>query len=537
MIKKSLIFMLAIVCLSAVASRAEEVKITTYYPSPYGVYKGLSSTSDTNLATDATAKVGIGTATPVSKLDIAGGNLNIPATTSSQVGVICQSGQSFINSYGAGNLFIGKNAGNFSMTGSGENIGIGVGTLSSNVSGFFNTAIGWGVLGNNTSGSSNTGIGWGTLSSNNTGFNNTATGMHALAANASGSNNTADGFYALSSNTGSDNTATGAQALYVNNTGSGNTATGAQALVSNTGGNYNTAFGGNALASVLFGGQNTAVGYNALHDNIGGSNIAVGAETLRANANGNNNIAVGNFALAFPTADSNNTAVGDGALSAMIGSDNAALGKSAGYLGMYTGATYSGATFIGAYAEAGGPGSLTNATAIGYKAAVSTSNSLVLGGVTGVNGGTSVKVGIGTTAPLYTLHVVGTAGLSTGTAWTFASDIRLKDVHGDYEYGLNEVLKLHTVRFNYKKGNPLNLPSDKPMTGFIAQEVQKVIPDAIHENKNGYLELNADPIHWAMVNAIQEQQKQIKDLKTGVEEQQKEIEELKKEITELNKKS
>ncbi len=68
MIKRSLILSFAIVCFSAVASRAEEVKITTYYPSPYGVYKGLSSTGDTNLATDATAKVGIGTTTPGKKL-------------------------------------------------------------------------------------------------------------------------------------------------------------------------------------------------------------------------------------------------------------------------------------------------------------------------------------------------------------------------------------------------------------------------------------------------------------------------------------
>jgi hypothetical protein len=114
------------------------------------------------------------------------------------------------------------------------------------------------------------------------------------------------------------------------------------------------------------------------------------------------------------------------------------------------------------------------------------------------------NIGIGTTIPAYTLHVVGDAGLSTGTAWTNASDIRLKDVHGDYEYGLNEVLKLHTVRFNYKKSNPLGLPNDKPMIGFIAQEVQEVIPEAVHKNKNGYLELNVDPIHWAVVNALKE---------------------------------
>jgi hypothetical protein len=113
-------------------------------------------------------------------------------------------------------------------------------------------------------------------------------------------------------------------------------------------------------------------------------------------------------------------------------------------------------------------------------------------------------VGIGTVAPSYRLHVVGTAGLSTGTAWTNASDARLKDIHGEYEYGLNEILKLHTVRYSYKKDNPLQLPSDFQKTGFIAQEVQKVIPDAVSKRKDGYLELNVDPIHWAVVNAVKE---------------------------------
>ncbi|MGZ3790532.1 MAG: tail fiber domain-containing protein, partial [Bacteriovorax sp.] len=114
------------------------------------------------------------------------------------------------------------------------------------------------------------------------------------------------------------------------------------------------------------------------------------------------------------------------------------------------------------------------------------------------------KVGIGTAAPAYNLHVVGTAGLSSGTAWTNASDIRLKDIHGDYEYGLDEILKLHTVRYSYKKDNPLGLPSDFSKTGFIAQEVQKVIPDAVKKREDGYLELNVDPIHWAVVNSIKD---------------------------------
>ena len=141
---------------------------------------------------------------------------------------------------------------------------------------------------------------------------------------------------------------------------------------------------------------------------------------------------------------------------------------------------------------------------------------------------TAGKVGIGTTNPSYTLHVVGTAGLSSGTSWTNASDIRLKDIKGDYEYGLNEVLKLHTVRYNYKKDNPLGLPADISKTGFIAQEVKAVIPDAVKERPDGFLELNVDPIHWAVVNAIQDlYKKYILSLQDENKRQAKEIETLK----------
>ncbi|HXH76854.1 MAG TPA: tail fiber domain-containing protein, partial [Bacteriovoracaceae bacterium] len=114
------------------------------------------------------------------------------------------------------------------------------------------------------------------------------------------------------------------------------------------------------------------------------------------------------------------------------------------------------------------------------------------------------RVGFPTASATHKILVTGTAGLSTGTAWTNTSDIRLKDVHGNYEYGLEEILKLNTVRFNYKKDNAMDLPSDVPMIGFVAQEVKKVIPDAVTENGSGYLELNVDPIHWAVVNAIKE---------------------------------
>ena len=67
-----------------------------------------------------------------------------------------------------------------------------------------------------------------------------------------------------------------------------------------------------------------------------------------------------------------------------------------------------------------------------------------------------------------------------------------------------EVKKLHTIRFRYKKDNPLKLPYEQEHTGFIAQEVKELIPDAVITRADGYLELNVDPIHWATVNAVKE---------------------------------
>ncbi|MBF0286859.1 MAG: tail fiber domain-containing protein [SAR324 cluster bacterium] len=114
------------------------------------------------------------------------------------------------------------------------------------------------------------------------------------------------------------------------------------------------------------------------------------------------------------------------------------------------------------------------------------------------------NIGIGTTSPSYKIHVVGTAGLSTGTAWTNASDRRLKDVTGQYKRGLKEIIKLQPITFNYKKNNPRGLPNDYELTGFVAQEVQKVFPEAVSEGEDGYLDFNIHSINIAMVNAIKE---------------------------------
>lgn len=104
-----------------------------------------------------------------------------------------------------------------------------------------------------------------------------------------------------------------------------------------------------------------------------------------------------------------------------------------------------------------------------------------------------------------TMDVFGAARKNVGgTSWGTFSDERLKKDVVKYEHGLAQIAALRTVRFRYRDDNEIGLTSDAENIGFIAQEVQEVIPEAVSTDQNGYLNLNVDPIHWASVNAIQE---------------------------------
>jgi len=120
-----------------------------------------------------------------------------------------------------------------------------------------------------------------------------------------------------------------------------------------------------------------------------------------------------------------------------------------------------------------------------------------------------VNVGIGTTAPDSLLSVNGTADKPGGGSWATFSDGRLKTVDGTFGGGLDQVMQLHPIRYRYKPDNAMGIRDADEHIGVVAQEVQKIIPDAVAENSKGYLLVNNDPIIWSMVNAIKEQQREI----------------------------
>ncbi|MCR9203511.1 MAG: tail fiber domain-containing protein, partial [Halobacteriovoraceae bacterium] len=114
------------------------------------------------------------------------------------------------------------------------------------------------------------------------------------------------------------------------------------------------------------------------------------------------------------------------------------------------------------------------------------------------------NVGIGTTAPDQKLSVNGNASKTGGTAWAVFSDARLKTVTGKYVRSLEALREIEPVFFHYNKDNPLGISDTDEQVGFVAQEVQKVIPEAVEEMESGYLQLQSDAIFWTMLNSIKE---------------------------------
>lgn len=130
------------------------------------------------------------------------------------------------------------------------------------------------------------------------------------------------------------------------------------------------------------------------------------------------------------------------------------------------------------------------------------------------------NVGIGTAAPTALLSVNGTANKPGGGSWDVFSDERLKNIKGNFNSGLKAVLQLQPLRYEYTKNNALKINSPGEHIGFGAQEVQKIIPEAVSTTSQGYLTINNDPILWTMLNAIKEQQKEIEQLRGQVRQLQ-----------------
>jgi trimeric autotransporter adhesin len=174
----------------------------------------------------------------------------------------------------------------------------------------------------------------------NTGTNNVFVGTLAGFTNTTGSNNIHFGSNAGRFSTGSANTFIGGFAGYAT-TGTDNLFMGSAAGFNNTSGSNNICIGSNA-GRLSNGISNTFVGYLAGFNTTGNNNLFMGDASGVDNVAGNGNVFLGPSAGRYHVAGDNNTYIGNNARGTV-------------------------------------PGLITNASAVGANALVTTSNTVVLG--------------------------------------------------------------------------------------------------------------------------------------------------------------
>ena len=366
--------------------------------------------------------------------------------------------------------------------------------------------------------------------STTTGLINTFLGGYAGYSNTTASNNTAVGYQAAYSNTtGSPVDAFGYQSLYKNTTGAGNLGVGSATLQNNTTGSYNV-----------------AVGYLALFNNtVNNDNSALGVEALTANTTGTANTGIGRAALKSNTTASNNTAVGyQAGYTNTTATGQVFIGYQAGYtsngnynvcIGPYSGyslTTGTANTFVG-----------TQFSGAGYYVTTGSYNS-ILGSYNGNQGGLDIRTAsnyivlsdgdgnprgwfdnsgvwnIGPASAAVTFNPSSgylvitnngaqsiniTAGANgvylshNGTSWNAISDERFKENLVPISDAITKVNSLRAVT-----GNLISDEDKKSRAFLIAQDVQKVLPEAVDETNPNQLGLAYTDVIPLLVAAITE---------------------------------
>lgn len=127
----------------------------------------------------------------------------------------------------------------------------------------------------------------------------------------------------------------------------------------------------------------------------------------------------------------------------------------------------------------------------------------------------SGNVGIGTADPgSYKLYVAGNA-YTTGS-WS-GSDVRLKKNMKSLEGALSLVRHLQAVKYDWRTDEfkEKNLDAGRQI-GLIAQDVEKIIPELVKTDNDGYKAISYEKLTAVLVEAVKEQGKRIDDLESQI---------------------
>tara|TARA_R110002073_G_scaffold279026_1_gene442922 strand:- start:175337 stop:177406 length:2070 start_codon:yes stop_codon:yes gene_type:complete len=426
--------------------------------------------------------------------------------------------------------------------------------------------IGWRLIGRDSTFYGNIGVGAVDLSASFTKHwppvGATGTGSTAI-----GNSATASGISSIAMGSSATASGTFSTAIGYNTKASGESSVAMNAS-SQASGNFSTAFGDGTKAS---GNNSTAMG------------ILTEASGITSTAMGSKTIAHGDYSTSMginSTANDYSTAIGNKAQAAKyataLGNETKAMGDYSTAIGNQTKASKY-ATAMGNLTKASGE----NSTAMGYKTYASGDystainientasglNSFATGHNTKANGENSVTMGESTTAIHNNSLVIGKfndiyenknilfqVGNGTGEfsesgkyranaltlsyggrldisgSFNQSSDKRLKKNIEGLNYGLNTVLKLNPVSYNWKR-----YPNQQKSLGLIAQEVQLLINEivSVGEDKDKTLSLSYIELIPVLIKAIQEQQTVIENLKSSSSDKDEALAKLNDRIKEI----
>ncbi len=140
------------------------------------------------------------------------------------------------------------------------------------------------------------------------------------------------------------------------------------------------------------------------------------------------------------------------------------------------------------------------------------------------------------------------SGTNTFTGYTFMaggghfSDKRLKQNITPLNYGLKTLMQLNPVSYEWNAAAYTELSSQKELSenfkgtqvGFIAQEVEALIPEVVKEVKDGYKSLEYHNLTAVIVQAVKEQQTIIEAQEAAIEKLTQQVQQLKNQTTNID---
>ena len=329
--------------------------------------------------------------------------------------------------------------------------------------------------------------------------------------------------------------------------GSGTEATGVSAI----------AIGGqNEQKTTASGARSIAIGTHITDNNIyglqkteatGTDSIAIGTN---ATSTGSQGVAIGRFAQATGT---HSLAIGPGHKEGILSASTRATAENSMALGMNAIANHTNSVAIGPGAETSGDKQIVLGAA--------NTREIILGGestIVTIPGflkvGKNTVLGYSGNYRTFVRHKtykkdnwwlksieVESGGGNDRFRWgedysesafkkAFTSDRRLKNVGEKYTAGLDELKKLEIFHYTFKKDE-----NKTPMVGVMAQDLQKVFPDAVTKGDDGYLRIRLEDMFYAVINAVKELDSKITQIVENISGINSKIENLEKENAELQK--